>query len=135
VDESEEREKGVIETIAEEYQQGKLENVKKDLEFFIKHHKKKIKLFCKKYNLDLNAGLRVYISYIKTIHSPGEMTDQTEEIKREVWYRREEGSKKTTNEIFLDWIMKHSDGWRSHRLLQIIYVFTQEKEKYLAFLT
>ncbi|MEM4263332.1 MAG: hypothetical protein QW666_00355 [Candidatus Woesearchaeota archaeon] len=123
-----------LDELKQEYATGKLEHIKKDLETFIKKNDLEIIRFCSKSNIPLDIGLRWYIILSKTINIANENMDQLEEMKKEVWYRREEGSRRKTEEIMIDWIKKHSGGWRSHRMLQVVYVYHMEKERYLKFL-
>jgi DNA polymerase/3'-5' exonuclease PolX len=126
--------------LKQEYESGKLDHIKRDLEGFIKKHDIEIKRFVQKLNskmhhkISIDQGLRWYLIFSQTINTTSESKDQLEEIKREIWYRCEEGVKKPVDEIAKDWIAKHAAGWRDHRILQTIYAYTQESEKYLALL-
>ena len=123
-----------LEELSEEYASGKLDKIKGDLEMFIKSHKAPIKQFTAQHSLNLDIGLRWYIFRKKTINSKQENLDQIDEIQKELWYRHEEDPSKPDFAIWQDWMQKHAAGWRDHRVLQIIYVYLQDKERYLALL-
>jgi len=57
------------------------------------------------------------------------------EIEKEKWIRgvREHRSP-NPEDVARDWARLYSPSWRQHRILSIIYVFEQEKEKYLKLL-
>jgi len=126
--------------LEQEYKSGKLDQIKSDLEAFIKKNDLEIQRFIQKvnsklhYKISVDQGIRWYFTLSQSINPATESKDQVEEIQREIWYRREEHSKKPIEEIAIDWIKKHASGWRSHRALQIVYVYARESEKYLALL-
>ncbi len=126
--------------LEQEYKSGKLDQIKSDLEAFIKKHDMEIKRFVQKLNskmhhkISIDQGIRWYLTLNQSINHTNESKDQVEEIKKEIWYRCEEGVKKPIEEIAKDWIAKHAAGWRNHRILQTIYVYARESEKYLALL-
>lgn len=126
--------------LVQEYGQGKLDPIKKDLESFIKKNDLEIQRFIQKvnsklyYKISVDQGIRWYLTLSQSINLATESKAQIEEIQREIWYRREEHSQKPVEEIAIDWIKKHAAGWRNHRALQIVYVYSQEKEKYLKLL-
>jgi hypothetical protein len=129
-----------LDELEQEYLDGKLDHIKSDLEAFVKKNDMEIQRFIQKLNskmhhkISIDQGLRWYLVLSQTINTTSESKDQIEEIQREIWYRCEEGTKKPKDEIAMDWIAKHAAGWRDHRILQVIYVYMQEKEKYLALL-
>lgn len=123
-----------LDEVKQEYAAGKLDKIKPDLEAFIKKNDLEIQRFSAKRKIPVDIGLRLYIVLNKTINSPREYLDQAEEMKKELWYRHEENPAIPDSNILLDWVMKHAAGWRSHRVLQIIYVYHMEKEKYLKLL-
>ena len=120
--------------LKQEYESGKLDKIKGDLESFIKQRDLEIKRFSAKLNIPIDVGLRWYVILSKTVNTANENLDQIAEMKKEIWYRREEGAKRPTEEIVKEWIIKHSDGWRSHRTMQVIYVYMQDRERYLSLL-
>lgn len=126
--------------LEQEYKSGKLDKIKSDLEAFIKKYDMEIKRFVQKINsemhhkISIDQGIRWYLTLNQSINLTNESKDQIEEIKKEIWYRREEHSQKPEEEIAKDWIKKHARGWRSHRILQTVYAYSQEKEKYLKLL-
>lgn len=124
-----------LDEVNQEYAQGKLEKIKEDLELFIKSHKEPIKAVSARLKVNLDIALRFYILHKRTINTKKENLDQICEMKKEIWYRHEEDSSKPENEIIADWTRKHAAGWRDHRIIQILFVYLQDKDKYLALLT
>lgn len=126
--------------LKQEYASGRLDHIKRDLESFIKKNDLEIVRFVQNLNskmhhkISTDQGLRWYLLLSQTINTASESKDQIEEIQKEIWYRCEEGVKKPRDEIAKDWIAKHAAGWRDHRILQIIYAYAQESEKYLKLL-
>jgi len=123
-----------LEELKQEYAEGKLEGIKDGLESFIRRYKAPIKQFSEQHKLSIDLGLRCYILLGRSIDTRKENLDQLEEIKKELWYRREENSALPESKIIKDWTEKYAAGWRDHRVMQIIYVYLQDKEKYLALL-
>ncbi len=123
-----------LEELKQEYAEGRLDGIKECLELFIRRYKEPIKKFSEQHKLSIDLGLRCYIILGRTIDTRKENLDQLEEIKKELWYRREEKSDLPESAIIKDWTEKHAAGWRDHRVMQIIYVYLQDKERYLALL-
>jgi hypothetical protein len=126
-----------LDEIRQEYSEGKLDHIKPDLKRFLKVHKKYIleyyenskKKFTDGFTLD--HAVRHYICRHQTINHAKESRDQVAEIEREIRYRHEEDPNIPQLRIILDWTAKHAKGWRGHRVMQIIYVYVQDKDRYI----
>ncbi len=130
-----------LDELKQEYQQGKLKHLETELEEFIKKHETEIKRFTEYFNtqlyhkINIDTGLRWYLTLQKSFNLKNEMNEQLEEIKKEIWYRKQEKIELKPDDIAKNWVLKHSAGWRDHRVLQIVYVYLQDKEKYLKLFT
>jgi hypothetical protein len=131
-----------LKEIQQKYERGELDHIKKDLEKFIIAHKHEIKKYkekLKKYpslaSINDEIALKLYILQHRTINPPREMQEQLEEIKKETWIEGEK-TKKTPDEekVAIEWAKKYAPGWRCHRVTTIIFVFEQDKKRYLSLL-
>lgn len=67
----------------------------------------------------------------KTVDFRLDMEDQTEEVMKEKWIRHEKNSNEPVSQIEMDWVRKYAAAWRIHRVREIMYVFSQNKQEYL----
>lgn len=127
-----------LDEIRENYEKGELNHIKKDLEHFLISHKDQIlehfeflKTFHTK-EITIELAVKLYIIKERSINPRKEIEDQLHEIEREKWIRGVQlGKPPDPSEVATEWARKYSEGWRSHRVTTIIFVFEQEKERYL----
>lgn len=129
-----------LEEIEQKYRRGELDPIKEDLERFLVAHREKIAA-CRaeqegKGNpLPDDALVKYYILRHRSINPRREIADQLDEIQKEKWIRGvHSGCPPDPQAVAEDWARQYSDGWRKHRLNEIIFVFEQEKERYLRLL-
>ncbi len=130
-----------LDEIREKYERGELGALKEDLERFITAHRAKI-ADCRAEQdrrgnpLAPDALIKFYILRHRSINPRREITDQLDEIQREKWIRGvNTGYSPDPQAVAEDWARQHSAAWRNHRLNEIIYVFEQEKERYVRLLS
>jgi hypothetical protein len=131
-----------IEQIRQEYEEGKLEQIKKDLQEFILKHRQDIKALRESKAISKRLGELPYDMIIKflilkerSINPVQEIKEQLSEIEKEKWIRGIQlGYSPDPHQVALEWARLYSPGWRDHRVLSIIYVFEREKQRYLALL-
>ncbi|MBI2932623.1 MAG: hypothetical protein HYY16_13315 [Planctomycetes bacterium] len=130
-----------LDEIREDYDAGRLEDIKRDLERFVIVHRGKIEAFRKEQEtkglppLSDEVALKFYIIRHRTINPGREIHDQLREIEREKWIRGiASGREPDPQEVALDWAKNHSAGWRAHRVTTIIYCFDRDKDRYLRLL-
>ena len=131
-----------IDEIREDYEAGRLEEIKQDLERFILAHRARIEAYRSAQQgkglppLSDEIAIKFYIISHRTINPAREIQDQLKEIEREKWIRGiRAGVSPDAQEVALEWAKAHSAGWRAHRLTTIVYVFEREKDRYLKLLT
>lgn len=132
---------GELDEIREDYEAGRLEEIKQDLERFIAAHRAQIEKFRAEQTdkglppLSDDLAIKFYIIRHRSINPAREILDQLREIEREKWIRGIQcGHEPDAQEVALDWARRHSAGWRAHRVTTIIYVFEREKERLCALL-
>ncbi len=128
--------------IREKYDKGELDQIRRDLEKFLVAHREKIraiqekKFSGKQKQLSPEVAVKLYILQHRSINPAREIREQLNEINREKWIHGEMlGRPPDSQEVARSWARKHAVGWRSHRVMEIVFVFDQEKEKYLQILS
>src|SRR5262245_49933004 len=123
-----------LDEIREDYDAGRLEDIRSDLSRFIVVHRLQIDAFRKEHEerggkpLTDEVAIKLYIIRHRTINPAREIQDQLAEIEREKWIRGvQTGCAPDPQEVALDWARSHSAGWRAHRVTTIIYCFDREK--------
>lgn len=126
-----------LDDIREQYEGGRLEALKADLERFLAAHRDRIRAFAAEQaarglELPSESVVKFYILRQRSINPRREIQDQLEEINREKWIRGvQTGCSPDPQEVAVDWARKFSATWREHRLTTIVYVFEREKDRYL----
>jgi hypothetical protein len=129
-----------LDEIRLEYEAGRLETIKEDLQRFLLAHRAEIAA-CRA--AEVQAGrehpdsdtVKLFILRHRSIHPQHEIRDQLEEIQKEKWIRGvRQGCAPDAQQVAADWARAHSAAWRQHRLATILYVFEQEQERYLKLL-
>jgi hypothetical protein len=130
-----------IDEIREDYDKGRLEEIKLDLERFIIAHRSRIERFRTDQQgkglpaLTDEVAIKFYIIRYRSINPAREIQDQLKEIEREKWIRGvATGCEPDAQEVALEWSKAHSAGWRAHRVTTIIYVFDRDKDRYITLL-
>lgn len=129
-----------LDEIRLEYEAGRLETIKQDLERFLLAHRSEI-ADCRAAEersgrrLSEAEAVKLFILRHRSIHAAHEIKDQLEEIQREKWIRGvRTGCAPDAQQVASEWAHAHSAAWRQHRLATILYVFDQEPERYLKLL-
>lgn len=126
-----------IDDIKAQYEAGRLEDLRGDLERFMVAHREKIRVFAAEQAarglvIPIDAAVKFYILRQRSINPRREIQDQLEEIQREKWIRGvQSGCAPDPQEVAADWAKRYSAMWREHRLTTIVYVFEREKSRYL----
>ena len=127
--------------IREKYDKGELDQIRRDLEQFLVAHRERIrdlqqKKFAGKTKLvSPEVAVKLYILQHRSINPAREIREQLHEINREKWIHGEMlGRPPDSQAVARSWARKHAVGWRSHRVMEIVFVFDQEKKKYLKIL-
>ncbi len=131
-----------LDEIKTQYERGELDFIKKDLQHFIIYHKTKIleykKFLRSRYSdneIQDDLAIKLFILKERSINPRAEITDQIKEIEKEKWIRGvKTGNSPDPIQVATEWARLYSEGWRSHRLTSIIFVFEQEKDKYASLL-
>jgi hypothetical protein len=129
-----------LDDIREQYEQGRLESLKDDLERFLCNHRDRIRAFAAEQvarglEIPADSVVKFYILRQRSINPRREIQDQLEEIQREKWIRGiQSGCAPDAQEVAADWARKFSAPWREHRLTTIVYVFERDKDRYLKLL-
>jgi len=124
-----------LDKIKESYETGRLEPIKVQLDKFVRKHKDDILRFKRKEEdhwkrpMDLAAAVKLFILNVRTIDMHAEMIDQIKALEEEI---RNNTSVCNPDKAGVDWIQSHAPGWRSYRVLSIIYVFERNKTQLLA---
>lgn len=131
----------VLEELQEKYESGKFDGLKTDLESFIVSHRDEIRSlsensrFGRDEHISFELAIKMYIMKHRTINPRRDITDQVDEIQREKWIIGvKNGKPPDPQDVARQWAKDHSQGWRDHRVLSIIYVFERDKERYLGLL-
>ena len=128
---------GEIDAIKAEYEAGRLEELRGDLERFLLAHRERIRAFAAEQAArglapTVEAAIKFYLLKQRSINPRREIQDQLEEIQREKWIRGvQSGCAPDPQEVAADWARRYSAMWREHRLTTIVYVFEREKDRYL----
>lgn len=128
---------GELDEIKQQYEAGKLQGLREDLERFLVSHREKIRLFAAEQcarglAVGTDAAVKFYILRQRSINPRREIQDQLEEIQREKWIRGiNTGCAPDPQEVAADWAKRYSAMWREHRITTIVYVFEREKDRYL----
>ncbi len=126
-----------LDKIKSSYANGELEPILKQLEVFISCHKEQILSFKIqeesnwKRPLDLATAVKLFILHVRSIDYRAEMLDQIKEISKTIGDEYEKDIQKQNNCCF-EWVEKYAPIWRAFRVLAIIYVFDQNREKLLS---
>jgi len=126
-----------IDEIRDDYEHGRLDSIKQDLERFILAHRARIQAYQKDQEekglpMADDIAIRFYIIQQRTINPAAEIRDQLLEIEREKWIRGvQTGCAPDAQEVALEWARNHSAGWRAHRVTTIVYCFSREKDRYV----
>jgi hypothetical protein len=126
-----------LDKIKSSYANGELEPILKQLEVFISCHKEQILSFKIqeesnwKRPLDLATAVKLFILHVRSIDSRAEMLDQIKEISKTIGDEYKKDIQKQNNCCF-EWVEKYAPIWRAFRVLAIIYVFDQNREKLLS---
>ena len=130
-----------LETLKKEFASGKYRVIEKDLETFLVKNAESIKKFKEQVSSKLGRecstemAIKWYILQIRSINPTDEIKSELDEIEKEIWYRAEqEGGRIDRSKVAEEWCMRHAPGWRDHRVLSIIFVFDQNKERYTSVL-
>ncbi len=130
-----------LDEIRDDYDAGRLDEIKKDLERFILAHRAQIEAFRTDQQarglppLSDDVAIKFYIIRHRTINPVREIQDQLHEIEREKWIRGVAlGHEPDPQQVALEWAGRHSAGWRAHRVTVIIYCFDREKDRYVQLL-
>ncbi|HEX7896277.1 MAG TPA: hypothetical protein VF950_00760 [Planctomycetota bacterium] len=129
-----------LDDIRANYDAGRLEGLRGDLERFLVAHREKIRVFAAEQaarglQVPQDAAVKFYILRLRSINPRREIQDQLEEIQREKWIRGiNTGCAPDPQEVATDWAKRYSAMWREHRLTEIVYVFEREKDRYLKIL-
>jgi hypothetical protein len=81
--------------------------------------------------IPLDSVIGLYILDNKTVDMKLDMRDQKREIENTIWYEHEKGRPIPASEIEKDWVNKYAAAWRIHRVREIMYVFSQNKQEYM----
>lgn len=126
-----------LDEIRADYEAGRLDTIKEDLERFIVAHRAQIETFRQEESakglppLPDDLAIKFYIVRHRSINPAREILDQLREIEKEKWIRGvQSGCEPDSQEVALDWARSHSGGWRAHRVTTIIYVFEQDRDRY-----
>jgi hypothetical protein len=130
-----------LDEIREDYDKGRLEPIKQDLERFLVAHRAQIHTFRQTQEtrglppMSDEVAIKFYIIRHRSINPSREIQDQLREIEREKWIRGVvTGRQPDPQEVALEWAKNHSAGWRAHRVTTIIYCFDRDKERYIGLL-
>lgn len=131
-----------LEQLAREYDAGKLDAIKSDLEIFLRKNAEGIRrLRCEYFGAEAvpptadEVAVKMFVLKSRSINPTREILDQVDEINREKWIRGvHDGCPPDPQTVAQDWARLYSPGWRDHRVMAIIYVFERDKDKYLALL-
>ncbi len=130
-----------LDEIQADYNAGRLEHIKSDLERFIVVHRAQIEALkqelASKLHQPLNDefAIKQYVLRHRSINPASEIREQLEEIQREKWIRGiQNGHAPDEGQVANEWARLHSAGWRAHRVTTIIFVFDREKERYISLL-
>ncbi len=126
-----------IEEIRRKYETGGLEEIRADLERFIRAHRGEI-LRLREENvarrlppLNEETAIKLFILRHRSINPRREIEEQLQEIHREKWIRGVQlGRAPDPDQVAVEWARQYSAGWRSHRVLSIVYAFEREKDRY-----
>jgi hypothetical protein len=127
-----------LEEIQQKFESGRLEPIKRDLDHFIRTHWEQIEAFrheksLKGQLLPDDVAIKFYVLRHRSINPESEIREQLEEIQREKWIRGVQlGRPPDEQEVAIEWTLKHSAGWRAHRVTTIIYCIDREKDRYVA---
>lgn len=130
-----------IEEIRQKYDSGRMDEIRVDLDRFIRAHRREI-LCLRDANVAKNlppltdeTAIKLFILRHRSINPRREIQEQLQEISREKWIRGVQlGCPPDPEEVASEWARKHSAGWRAHRVMSIVYVFEREKERYVRLL-
>lgn len=130
-----------IDEIRNRYESGQMEEIRSDLEGFIRAHRVQILRF-RDENLAKSlppltddVAIKLYILRQRSINPKREIQEQLHEISKEKWIRGVHAGRAPDPEtVAAEWSRQHSAGWRAHRVLSIVYVFEREKERYVRLL-
>jgi hypothetical protein len=144
----------VLHTLDDLWRKGRLSDVEKDLDAFIRQHLPEIR---KALREEKSAGLEV----ARKRHSRGEISDrqlvdfsvravlrrkgtcnarrdiqdQIGEIEKEVWYEGERSRTPITparrEEIARSWAKRHASMWREWRLYQLLFLWDKKLDDYV----
>lgn len=129
-----------LDEIKRQYESGKLDSIKQDLERFIARHRAEMAAYRaeqerKGLALSDEALIRLYVLRHRSINPQREILDQLDEIQKEKWIRGvQTGKSPDAQEVALDWARSFSSHWRAHRVATILYLLEREPERYLPFL-
>ena len=129
-----------LEEIRDEYESGRLESIKQDLERFLLAHRKEIAECRAKEDregtpLPLVDSVKLFILRHRSINPQREIRDQLEEIQKEKWIRGvQTGCSPDPQQVTVEWAAAHSAAWRQHRLTTIVYVLERDPDRYLKLL-
>ena len=123
--------------IGEKHKKGGYVHLGNCLKQFLINHKAKILGFGEeleqreKKQIPLDSVIGLYILDNKTVDMKLDMHDQGEEIRKYEWYEHEKDNTIPVSKIEKDWVDKYAAAWRIHRVREIMYVFSQNKQTYM----
>lgn len=133
-----------IAELENEYNAGKMEWIRAPLAQKIQKHSGMIldeaaKIKKRHPALNDDACLEIAVNHFfiqhKTVDPAQEIKHQLEEIKLEIYYRQTEAGRELDHEeIIKQWRRWHSEFWRDHNIMRIIYFFEKNKQTYLGIL-
>lgn len=121
-----------VKELEEAYQRGELDQIKKDLDIFLRTSAKQLANFQKKIerrfkkNIPIEDAIKIFILDQRSINTKTEIEEQLQSIKK-----ISKKEKTTVENAGYLWAKKFSAYWRDHRTTSIIYVFHKNKSRYL----
>ena len=128
-----------LENLGREYEGGKLDAIKSDLDGFLRRYAADVRRLRDDYfgAADVpptadEVAIKMFILKSRSINPTREILDQMDEINREKWIRGiQAGCAPDAAAVAQDWARLYSPGWRDHRVMAIIFVFERDKQRYL----
>ena len=129
-----------LDEIQLEYEAGRLDSIKEDLQRFLRAHRAEIAAWRAEQaraagGLSDADAVKLFLIRHRSINPQREIRDQLEEIQKEKWIRGvTTGCAPDAQQVASEWARAHSAAWRQHRLTTIVYVFEREQDRYLKLL-
>jgi hypothetical protein len=129
-----------LEEIRRQYEEGRLDGIREDLERFLLANRDRIRAFrsqqaARGFAMDDETSVKFFILRARSINPAREIRDQVDEIRRETWIQGvSKGSEPNPEAVAAEWARQHSACWREHRVTTIVYVFDRCKSRLLSLL-